>query len=323
MGQPQIGMQATTAGSVTNYQQGMLLSQQQQQSQTSAKNIVQRTLCVHITGSLANLTLAGPQAAMWKPVPGTETAVFCPALEGDMDPAEMTNAIRNGIVRSVKIMEQRSTFPCTMGVSMNCVRPTEVTDLGDQYAYTVLPHSSITSPQTVFACDTSLQENSVWMQQYGKWNKSNLGSEGVIDVPNQSYVFVHMDHPAIGLLRHNADLIGCDIDNQYKLDGQYVRVSRQVLGECFHTLRTKVMKGMDMAEDMNMFSVQLHRLNAETWDDLGDGTVALEGFKTKAKWTPEEHEREKEHHLRQFVTTPYQYIARLQVEYEIPSTALA
>jgi hypothetical protein len=51
--------------------------------------------------------------------------------------------------------------------------------------------------------------------------------------------------------------------------------------------------------------------------------VALEGFKTKAKWTPEEHEREKEHHLRQFVTTPYQYIARLQVEFEIPSTTLA
>lgn len=307
-------MQATAVG-VANH--GAVLALQQQGPQNTT---VRRTLCVHITGSLANLALAGPQAAMWKPVPGKETAVFCPTLEGEMDPAEMVNSIRNGVVKSMTIQEQRSTFPCAMGVSLSCIRPTEVTDLGDQYAYTVLPHSVISSPQSVYTCDANMQDNSAWRQQYGKWNKNNLESEGILDVNNQPYVFVHMDHPAIGLLRHNADIIGCDIDQQHKIDGQYYRITRQVLGECCRTLRSKVLKNMN-SDDMNMFSLQLHRLNADTWDDLGDGTVALEGFRTKAKWSPDEHEKEKEHHLRQFVTTPYQYIARLQVEYEIPSTS--
>ena len=74
---------------------------------------------------------------------------------------------------------------------------------------------------------------------------------------------------------------------------------------------------------MNMFNIQLHRLGAETWDDLGDGTVALQNFNIKAKWSPEQVEKEKEHHLRQFVTKQYYYMARITLEYEVPSTTIA
>ena len=291
-----------------------------QQQQASQNVLVERTLCVTLTGSLANLALAGPRAAMWKGANGRERELFCPAMEGEVDPAEMTNAMRNAVVRSLTIQEQRSTFPCTLGVSISCVRPTEVTDLGDQYAYTVLPHSVIASPQNVYSSDVSLQEDADWRLKFSKWNRSNLESEGVIPVPNHSYLFVHQDHPAIGVLRYNADQISYDLEKQPKIDGQFYKVSRQLFAESCNTLRTQVLNNLNTT-DMNMFSLQLHRPHAETWDDLGDGTVALQGFKVKSKWSPEEHEREKEHHLRQFVTTPYQYIARLKVVYEIPRVA--
>jgi hypothetical protein len=294
----------------------------QQQQQSSMNNVlVERTLCVTLTGTLANLALAGPQAAMWKGANGRERELFCPTMEGGADPAAMTNAIRNAVVRSLTIQEQRSTFPCTLGVSISCVRPTEVTDLGDQYAYTVLPQSVISSPQTVYSCDASLQEDADWRLKFSKWNKSNLESEGVIDVPNQPYLFVHQEHPAMGVLRFNADQLSCDMDKLPKIDGQFYKVTRQIFGECCKTLRTQVLDNLHTA-DMNMFSLQLHRPHAETWDDLGDGTVALQGFRVKSKWSPEDIEREKEHHLRQFVTTPYQYIARLKVVYEIPRASM-
>lgn len=282
--------------------------------------LVERTLCVTLTGSLANLALAGPQAAMWKGAPGREPALFCPSLEGEMDPTEMTNAMRNAVVKSMTIQEQRSTFPCTLGVSVSCIRPSEVTELGDQYAYTVLPHSVISSPQVVFAGNSQLKDNSDWKLQYSNYNKSNLESEGTIDVPNQPYLFVHQGHPAMGVLRFNADQISCDIEKLPKIDGQYYKVTRQIFGECCKTLRTEVLNNME-TDDMNMFSLQLHRLHAETWDDLGDGTVALQGFREKAKWTADELAAEKEHHLKQFITTPYQYIARLKIVYEIPRAA--
>ena len=185
----------------------------------------------------------------------------------------------------------------------------------------MLPHSKISSPQSVYSCDLSAQENSTWKQQYSKWNKSNLESEGTMDVPNQPYIFVNKAHPAIAILRYNADLIGCDVDKMPLMDGQWFKITRQVMSTCCHTLRSRVLSKVH-TQDMNMFSLQLHRLNADTWDDLGDGTVAFEGFKTKAKWSEDDINKEKEHHLRQFVTTPYHYMARLQIEYEVPSATL-
>jgi len=284
--------------------------------------IVRRTLCVHISGSLANLALAGPQAAMWKPVAGKETELFCPSLESGMNPEEQVDIIRNGLIRSLVVKESQSTFPCGLGVTISCVPSNEVTDLGDRYAYTVLPNSTINSPQPVYTCESSIQENAAWRQQYGKWNKQNLEKEGVIDIPNQPFNFVHMNHPVIGLLRHNQDMIGCDIEKQPMLDKQWFKLSRTVMSECCKTLRTQVLSKVQ-TQDMNMFSLQLHRLNAETWDDLGDGTVALQGFAEKAKWTAEEVALNKEHHIRQFMTKKYQYTARLEIEYEVPSVALA
>jgi hypothetical protein len=288
----------------------------------SQNTVVKRTLCVHISGSLSNLALAGPQAAMWKAVPGKETELFCPSLESGLNPEDQVNMIRDGLIRSITLKEAQSTFPCALGVSMNCIPSNEVTDLGDKYAYTVLPSSKISSPQVVYTCDSSIQENAAWRNQYGKWNKQNLEKEGVIDVPNQPFYFVHMSHPAIGLLRHNQDMIGCDLDKMTLVDKQWFKITRTVMGECCKTLRSQVLSKVH-TQDMNMFSLQLHRLNAESWDDLGDGTVALQNFKTKAKWTPEETEKNKEHHLRQFVTDKYQYMARLEVEYEVPNVALA
>jgi len=288
----------------------------------SQNTIVKRTLCVNISGSLANLALAGPQAAMWKPIAGKETEMFCPALEAGMNPEEQANAVRNGLVRQVTVKEQVSTFPCAMGVTLSCVPPNEVTELGDRYAYCVLPKSTISSPQVVYACDSSLQENAAWRQQYGKWNNSNLEEEGVIPVPNHPFLFVHLNHPVVGLLRHNSELIGCDVDKMPRMEGQYIRLTRQVMNECCKTLRTQVLSKV-RTQDMNLFSLQLHRLGAETWDDLGDGTVPLQDFKIKAKWSPDQVEMEKKHHLEQFMKNKYQYMARLEIEYEIPSVAIA
>ena len=284
-----------------------------------ATQLIKRTLCVHISGSPANLALAGPMAATWKPAAGKETAVFCPTLDADMDPGTMADSNRNGVIRAVRILQQETNFPFAMGATISCVPPSEVTDLGDMYAYTVLPNSKLSAPQTVYESDPLANENPVWRQNYAQWNTHNLEKEGVIDVPNQPYVFVHMAHPVVGLLRHNADLIGCDIDKQPKIESQYFRVTRQVLATCCQTLRKSILSKMQ-TQDLNMFSLQLHRLNAAAWDDLGNGAECLQDFKVKAKWTEEQAEREKEHHLRQFVTKQYHYMARLQIEYEVPTT---
>jgi len=87
----------------------------------------------------------------------------------------------------------------------------------------------------------------MWQEKYTEWNTHNLESYGVMDVMNMPYVLVHKSHPVIDMLRSNADILGCDIDEQPMIDKQCFRVSRQVLAACCDTLR-RILSSEDCAE---------------------------------------------------------------------------
>ena len=70
-------------------------------------------------------------------------------------------------------------------------------------------------------CDVGAEEGNQWRKDYPKYNATNIETEGVLEVQNCPYVFVHQDHPVISLLRHNASLIGCNIDAQPKIDNEW------------------------------------------------------------------------------------------------------
>jgi hypothetical protein len=92
-----------------------------------------------------------------------------------------------------------------------------MTDLGDKFAYTILPMSEISSPHTIYKCDVSAEEGHQWRKEYPNYTNANLEGEGVLEVNNCAYVFVNQNHPIIALLRANASLIGCNIDEQVRL----------------------------------------------------------------------------------------------------------
>ena len=263
--------------------------------------ILTRTLYVNITNSLANLSMQGPSAGTWKLVDGKQIGVF--GMGSELDSQVVTNQLRTALIHELKIVQDRSTFPVPLGVSINCVPAHEMTDLGDRYAYTVLPHMQNSVGQVIYQCETGSEEGQQWRKDYPKWTASNLETEGVLHVDNNAWVFVHETHPVIALLRHNASLIGCKIDEQPKIDHEWYKVSRQVLSACCQTLRTKVLSKVT-CHDLNLFQVQVRRLNAETWDDMNDQGVAHCIGPTKQDGA-------------EFLTTPYSYMARLQIKYEI------
>jgi len=267
-----------------------------------AGTVLTRTLHVNITGSLANLSMAGPSGGTWRLVDGKQLGVF--GLGSETDAQVVTNQLRTAQIRSFKILQEYSTFPVPLGVSINCVPANEVTDLGERYAYTVLPNARSAVSQTVYECDTSSEEGNQWRKDYPRWNASNLETEGVMNVENNPFLFVHETHPVIALLRHNSALVGCQIDAQPKIDDEWFKVTRQVFAASCQTLRTKVLSKMT-SHDLNLFQVQIKRLNAETWDDMND----LAASQCKAELTTEQ--------AAEFLKTPYTYMARMQVEYEI------
>lgn len=283
---------------------------------------VKRTLMVHIHDSLSNLAMAGPLAGMWKPESGMETSVFSPNLGSEVDPSGCVNSLRSAVIRSITVKEHWSTFPCPIGVTMTGVPGSEVTNLGQNYVYTVPPMSRMSSAQEVYRNHTSLGENSVWRTQYSKWNKANLESQGVTRFPANSYVYVHMSHPAIGVLRYNEKDLKTSVDALERFEGDWLKVETKTFDACCHALRVNVLDKL-VTQDLNLFGVQIHRLDTSGWDEYGDGSISMHGLKTDPLWTEAQAKMAQEAHLKEFVHAQRNYIARIEMEYEVPKSACA
>lgn len=266
--------------------------------------MMERILHVHIAGTLTNLAMAGPSGACWRLLDGKHIAAF--GIGQEVDSQVAANQLRTAHIHEIRMLQDRSTFPVALGVSINCVPNREVTDLGERFAYTVLPLTQNTVGQTVYQCEIGSEEGLQWRKDFPKWTHSNLETEGVLNVENNPWVFVHQDHPVIAILRHNEGLVGCKIDEQPKIDQEWFKVSRQVLQACCETLRAKVLQKVQ-SNDLNVFQIQLKRLNAENWDDVNELPTVLSS--NPSSLTGED--------ATNFLTTPYSYMARLMVRYEI------
>lgn len=279
---------------------------------------LKRCITVQINGTMNNFAQAGPTAATWKPFDGKHVEVFgVHDHEGIcMDHGTMTNAMRNTVILKATILKQHSSYPVPLGVSMNCITPSEVTDMGEKYVTTVLPNSTNQTPHTVFETDAASTDSIEWRSKYPNFNASNLETNGVIPVQGFNYIFVHHEHPAIALLRVNKDLLGADIDQQTLIDGQWYKVARQVLSSCCNTLRTKVLSKI-ATRDLNNFAVQLHRLGSESWNELGDGSEFLQDMPRDIAWSSQERQAAESKWMEMQLTKPCTYLATVELQYEI------
>jgi len=266
--------------------------------------MMERILHVNISGTLTNLAMAGPSGACWRLLDGKQIGVF--GLGHDVDSQVAANQLRTAHIHEIRLVQDRSTFPVALGVSINCIPAREVTDLGERFAYTVLPQTSNTVGQSIYLCETGSTEGLQWRKDFPKWTHSNLETEGVLNVENNPWVFVHQDHPVIAILRHNEGLVGCKIDEQPRIDNEWYKVSRQVLQACCETLRAKVLQKVQ-SNDLNILQVQLKRLNAENWDDVNELATVLSNNPVSLTGADATN----------FLTTPYSYTARLLIRYEI------
>jgi hypothetical protein len=80
----------------------------------------------------------------------------------------------------------------------------------------------------------------MWQRDFPEWNADNLHTKGVIDVTGEKYKFVVNTHPMIALLRTNEEMLHQKVDSHLQADGQFYKVSHQVIGMCCITLRREV-----------------------------------------------------------------------------------
>lgn len=260
---------------------------------------VTRRLNVCIAGTLSNFFAEGPNAATWKPVEGQQVHMF--GVNSDFsDLASSVNTLRNVYVVSCKVLEHKNSFPVPLGVIMNCVPNDEMTDVGERYAFTCLPMSSNTTSHVLYEADATRSEGHEWRINYPDYTEKNLEIHNVLEVNGMPYVFVHEGHPVISLLRANTELLGSKIDDHVKIDGEWFKVSKQVLSTCCNTLRSKVLSRISF-NDLNSLQVQLKRLDAREWTEHGE---VLSEFMHGSDSS--------------ILDKPCSFMARIELTYEIP-----
>jgi len=258
-----------------------------------------RRMNVCIAGTLANFFAEGQGAATWKPIDGKQVYMFGNNAE-TADVTTSINAIKNAYIVSCRVLEVKNSIPVPIGVTMNCIPMNEMVETGERFAFTSLPMSYNSTPHVLFEADMNLTEGHEWRANYRDYNADNLTTHNVLEVSGMPYVFVHESHPVISLLRANTELLGTKLDDHAKIDGEWYKVGKQVLNTCCATLQSKVLNRIN-CQDLNQIQVQLKRLDAKEWTDVGE--VLQEHM------TPGENS---------ILDRPCSFMARLELTYEIP-----
>ena len=83
-----------------------------------------------------------------------------------------------------------------------------------------------------------MDSKQMWDAEFARWNRENLGEEGVYSEEEWKFVLVRQDHPAMKLLRHNECVFKRALP---PVGGCMYKVSEMVFKSCCTTLLEKVM----------------------------------------------------------------------------------
>jgi len=278
--------------------------------------LVTRRFNVNIRGSLAQFGGSGQEAASWAPINGKVGDVFgiSDIFESTPDVGTTAAVLANSVLHRVTVLETKNDFPLNLGVTMACVPSEETTKTGHKYAITTMANTHQPNPTVVFEAEASTNEGITWRSKYPAYNANNLEKEGVLQVSGQPYLFVSQTHPVIDLLRQNAAHLNADISQQPLIDGEWYKITKQVMGTCCATLRTKVLSKVS-TRDLNNFSVQIHRIGNKDWNNLTTNDEIISAIPDHIINLNSEEAIST--HIQNIMKRQYSFTARIEMQYEV------
>ena len=278
--------------------------------------LVTRRFAVNIRGSLMQFGGSGQEAASWAPINCKVGDVFgiSDIFESTPDIGTTAAVLANSVLHRVTVLETKNDFPLNLGVTMACVPSEETTKTGHKYAITTMANTHQPNPTVVFEAEASTNEGITWRSKYPAYNANNLEKEGVLQVSGQPYLFVSQTHPVIDLLRQNAAHLNADISQQPLIDGEWYKITKQVMGTCCATLRTKVLSKVS-TRDLNNFSVQIHRIGNKDWNNLTTNDEIISAIPDHIINLNSEEAIST--HIQNIMKRQYSFTARIEMQYEV------
>lgn len=82
---------------------------------------------------------------------------------------------------------------------------------------------------------------SLWREEFQGFGSCNIHTKGVLSNDDLSYALVHHKHPAITLLRSNADVTGVDVDSMQRVDEDFIKINKELFQVCCNTIQSKIL----------------------------------------------------------------------------------
>ena len=284
--------------------------------------VIRKRIHCKITGSVDDFIKLGSDAATWSVQNGKSGEVFGlnDLCDNTLDHELAASTLSNALLHRVTVLEHKNEYPLNLGITINGIPSDEVTSSGHRYALTALANSHNSTPITIFSSETDSTDGIEWRSKYPQYNSQNLETQGVLQVNQQPYVFVNQNHPVIELLRQNKNLLNADIDAQPRIDGEWLKIARQVMNTCCQTLRSKVLSKV-ASRDLNQLSLQIHRLDQNDWANTHMDNEILRAVPQEIALAAREDASKRvmlAKAVEGVLDTPYSYSCRLELEYEVP-----
>jgi hypothetical protein len=282
---------------------------------SSQQYIITRRFNATIRGSLDQFAKAGSEAATWSPQTGKLGDVFgvSEIFETQADIGATAAVLQNAVLHKITVLEQKNDFPVSLGVSISSIPSEESTKTGHKYAITSMAKTYNPTPCIVFSAEEASSEGIEFRNRYPQYNTSNLEKHGVLEVQGQSFLFVSQHHPVVELLANNSEMLNARILDQQKIDGEWYKITKQVMSTCCGILRNKVLNKVS-TRDLNNFSVQIHRLGHKDWIGCTNNDELLSHIPDNVHMS--NIGADINAHLVGLQKRPYSYTVRIEVQYE-------
>jgi hypothetical protein len=283
-----------------------------------------KVLTVRIDGTINTFSKMGNDAALWRPSKGTHAYIFGSDAQFNdrsidnrsaIDTDAMNAAISNVTVKELSVEQSVSTFKIPVGVSINCIPGMEHTSTGECYAFTTFPETSTSIPQMIYQTSDDCSKADIWRRKFPEYNADNLETQGVLEMKNCPYVFVHQNHPVISLITMNPEMVGTDINTCARVDSEWYKITHEVHSSSCRAIKDRILSTVS-TQNLANFQVQLHKLGGGDWSDI-DATDLLSSFKTNPEWTKEETEKQLKLHEVEAKNKPECFMARIKIVYQM------
>lgn len=287
----------------------------QEEKPSSQQYLITRRFTATIRGSIEQFAKAGSEAATWSPQSGKIGDVFgiSEIFESQADIGSTAAVLQNAVLHKITVLEQKNDFPVSLGVSISSIPSEETTKTGHKYAITSMSKTYNPNPCIVFNAEEASNEGIEFRSKYPQYNATNLEKNGVLEVQNQSFLFVSQHHPVVELLANNADLLNARITDQPLIDGEWYKITKPVMSTCCGILRNKVLNKVS-TRDLNNFSIQIHRLGHPAWNGFTQNDELMTQIPDQVHIASDP--KLISEHLASLQKKPYSYTVRLEVQYE-------